>query len=141
MRSLFLVVIQFSSVLVIVLFGTFPVTFVPLAILGMGMILGVAAIITMQLDNLRIFPEPKKNIRLVTSGPYRFIRHPMYTSVLLMTIAFIVESPTALLTLTWLILLSVLLGKISIEERLLPQILPDYIQYQRKSWKLIPYFF
>jgi protein-S-isoprenylcysteine O-methyltransferase Ste14 len=95
----------------------------------------------MQFDNLRIFPEPKKDIRLVTSGPYRYIRHPMYTSVLLMMIAFVIQSPSLENILLWLLLLTVLLAKIKIEERLIPLHIPEYILYQQRSWKLIPFIF
>jgi len=33
-------------------------------------------------SNLSPFPRPKKNINLVTTGIYRFMRHPMYYSLI-----------------------------------------------------------
>jgi protein-S-isoprenylcysteine O-methyltransferase Ste14 len=133
-----LVVLQFSAILAIVLVCPFPRTLSALAVLTAGSALGIASIITMKLDNLRIFPEPKQDIRLVTSGPYRFIRHPMYTSVLLMMISFVVQAPSLETIILWLLLLTVLLAKIRIEERLIPLHFPEYILYQQRTWKLIP---
>jgi protein-S-isoprenylcysteine O-methyltransferase Ste14 len=141
MNSKVLVGVQFSMIFLIIMVGTFPATIFTIVILAGGLLLGSAAILTMRFDNLRIFPEPKKDIRLVTTGPYRILRHPMYTSVLLITASFVAEVPTLLLCAFWLILLSALMGKVQIEEKLLPQHLPDYTEYQKRTWKLIPFIF
>lgn len=141
MKSSILVTIQISSILAIIVFGTFPSSAASVLLLSVGSLLGITSLFIMQFDNLRIFPEPKKDIRLVTSGPYKYLRHPMYTSVLLIAASFIIDAPSVALSILWLALLGALLGKISIEERLLPLMLPEYILYQQKTWKLIPFIF
>ncbi|MBI2428122.1 MAG: isoprenylcysteine carboxylmethyltransferase family protein [Ignavibacteriales bacterium] len=141
MNSLLLVVIQFSMIAMIVAVGKFPDTIVTMVLFTAGIILGITSILFMRLDNLRIFPEPKKDIRLVTTGPYRILRHPMYTSVLLFAASFIADSPSYFPYILWFILLCVLMGKIYIEERLLPQHLPEYADYKKRTWRLIPFIY
>jgi protein-S-isoprenylcysteine O-methyltransferase Ste14 len=40
-------------------------------------------------------PDLKANSILVTSGPYKFIRHPMYAAVLLITLAVVLNHLTS----------------------------------------------
>ena len=141
MNSLVLVSIQFSMILLIAAVGRFPETVFTMLLFIAGILLGVMSILFMRFDNLRIFPEPKKDIRLVTAGPYKILRHPMYTSVLFLSASFIAESQSVFPYIFWFILLGVLMAKIRIEERLLPKYFPEYSEYQKRTWKLIPYLF
>ncbi len=141
MRSIILVIIQFTSIACIVALGTFPSSFPALMLLFTGLLLGAVSISIMNFDNLRIRPEPKENVRFITAGPYRIIRHPMYTSVMLLSLAFMIEDPTFMLGILFLILLFVLWQKILIEEKMLSAIFPEYTEYQKKTYRLIPFIF
>lgn len=77
---------------------------------------------------------------LVEAGPYRVIRHPGYTGALLMWIGLALTSRSAPATL----LVPGLMGwayqrRITAEERLLHQALPDYGSYTHRTKKLIPF--
>lgn len=141
MRSRILVGIQFSAIAAIAALGTIPVTPFSFLLCAFGVLLGLVSIIIMNFDNLRIRPEPKENIRLVTAGPYRIIRHPMYISVLLFSLSFIVDDPTVLLGALFIVLFIALLAKMRIEERMLPEIFPEYRDYAKRTNRLIPYIF
>lgn len=141
MRSRILVGIQFSAVTAIAALGTTPGTPLSLFLCGFGILFGVVSIIIMNFDNLRIRPEPKENIRFITAGPYRIIRHPMYTSVLLFSLSFIIDHPTVPLGMMFVILFFALWEKIKIEEKLLPEIFPEYREYAKRTYRLIPYIF
>lgn len=141
MNSMVLVLVQFSMITLIVAIGKFPQTISTMVLFAAGVVLGIVSILYMGFNNLRIFPEPKKNIRLVTTGPYKILRHPMYTSVLLLTASYIAESVSYIPFIFWTILLGVLMAKIRIEERLLPKHLPQYVDYKKRTWKLVPFLF
>lgn len=87
----------------------------------------------------RISPDPTGHSRLVVTGPYRWIRHPMYTSILLVVAPPLLESAAAVPLLGLLLLVAVLLAKSSLEERLLTQRFPEYTAYRERTWRLVPY--
>ena len=88
--------------------------------------------------NFNIRPEPRDSGRLVTGGPYRRMRHPMYSSLLLMMAAVAVSAADLPRLGAWVALLLVLQGKSSMEERLLLRRWPEYAAYRERSWKFIP---
>ncbi|MFA6494902.1 MAG: isoprenylcysteine carboxylmethyltransferase family protein [Candidatus Paceibacterota bacterium] len=84
-------------------------------------------------------PTLKENHELVTSGPYRFVRHPIYTGMLLamvgtgLTVGYI-----------WLIPLvigvMVFVRRISVEEQMMTEQFPDtYPEYKKRTKALIPF--
>ena len=89
--------------------------------------------------NFNIRPTPRQGGTLITSGPYRWIRHPMYTSVLLAAAAAAWNSFETADTLLWLALLGVLLAKATIEERALVRRFPDYQDYRVRTTRFVPW--
>jgi protein-S-isoprenylcysteine O-methyltransferase Ste14 len=76
---------------------------------------------------------------LVTTGPYRYLRHPIYASVLLFFVAAVI-SHFSLINL--LLAAGAALGaalRICTEERLLLELYPDYRQYAARTRRIIPY--
>lgn len=92
-----------------------------------------------RMGNFNIHPAPKLGGVLVTSGPYRWIRHPMYTTVLLGAAALGWMSDTALAWPVWVALALVLLFKLTMEERWLQERYPNYDAYKRVSKRLLPW--
>ena len=104
-----------------------------------GGFLGVWAIWTMKLRNLSALPDIKSHSPLQTGGPYRWIRHPMYTALLLLMLALVCEEFSYWRGLMWVLLLVDLFLKLRYEEVLLAKNFPEYAEYQQHTHKLIPW--
>lgn len=78
---------------------------------------------------------------LVTSGPYRFIRHPIYTAILLFVWVGIVSQGSLLSILTGIVATAATVVRIGAEERLVEDAYPEYAEYARRTKRLIPFVF
>lgn len=85
-------------------------------------------------------PSVQEGHELVTSGPYRFVRHPIYTGMALALIG----SAFAVGQLSWLIiyvaLIVMFIWRIHVEERFMTETFPDqYPEYKKRTKALIPF--
>ena len=78
---------------------------------------------------------------LVTTGPYRFIRHPIYAALCLFTWAGLVAHWSWKAGLFGLLILAGSLLRIFCEEKLISARYPEYKQYALGTWRMIPYVF
>lgn len=88
--------------------------------------------------NFNIRPEPKASARLVTSGPYRHVRNPMYSALLLFAAAEVLAYRDPWKIACWIALALVLLAKSMLEERGLRALFPEYAAYARRVRRFIP---
>jgi protein-S-isoprenylcysteine O-methyltransferase Ste14 len=115
-----------------------PIVGAVLTCLG-GLLMGAAALNLGA--SLTPWPRPRESTTLVTTGPYRLVRHPIYGGGLLAALgwALVVQS---FLTLGYVGLLLVLMDlKSRREERWLLEKFPEYREYQRRVSKLIPFVY
>jgi protein-S-isoprenylcysteine O-methyltransferase Ste14 len=106
-----------------------------------GLALGFWAVVTMKLDNLSVTPDVKQDARFVVAGPYKVIRHPMYSAVLLTFLPFVLDRPSLFLSIVFLSLLTTLVIKLNYEESLLKNHFKEYEEYTKHSWRLIPFIY
>jgi len=79
---------------------------------------------------------------LVRTGPYRFLRHPIYTAMLGMFLSTAIASSQYHALLGFGILLLAYLRKIRLEEEILQQTFgAEYGIYRRGTWALVPLVF
>jgi len=82
--------------------------------------------------NLSPFPRPIKNSNLVTKGIYRFTRHPMYYSLIFISLGvFITKFSIYYLFLSTSLILIIKL-KIALEEQYLKNKFKNYLLYKNK---------
>ena len=78
---------------------------------------------------------------LVTTGPYRFMRHPIYSAVCWFGWAGVVAHRTPEALLLGVLLFAGALGRMLCEERLVAQTYPAYRDYARVTKRMFPYVF
>lgn len=83
-------------------------------------------------------PVPIENAGLRTDGLYRFVRHPIYSGVLLGGVGVVLCGPSVWRGAWWLVLAVVLVGKSAWEERMLAEQYPDYPAYAERTGRLVP---
>jgi protein-S-isoprenylcysteine O-methyltransferase Ste14 len=139
-----LVVLQFGLLLFLTLMAasrTLRGEWSPLSLglAGLSVALVVWTLAHNRLGNFNIHPAPKVNGTLVTSGPYRRIRHPMYTAVMLGGAALAGAAEPAWAWLVWAALVGVLWAKARLEELWLRERYPHYAAYCQSSQRFIPW--
>jgi protein-S-isoprenylcysteine O-methyltransferase Ste14 len=76
---------------------------------------------------------------LVTTGPYRYVRHPIYTSILLFAVGSLVGNPSwPAGGLVFVIVLGAV-ARIRLEERFLLARYPEYAAYAARTKRMVPY--
>ncbi len=137
-----LVVLQFLLIALIIYAGRMNIwsSWQLIAILT-GFAIAAWAIISMRKSKLRVSPVPDPHATLVTSGIYKWIRHPMYLSVILITAGFTGNQSGVYRQLIFILLVAVLIFKSIFEERLLQKQFPQYQEYCKSTYRLVPYIF
>ncbi|MGA3145773.1 MAG: isoprenylcysteine carboxylmethyltransferase family protein, partial [Verrucomicrobiota bacterium] len=84
----------------------------------------------------------KENHELIVRGPYRFVRHPIYTGILLMILGTAIISGRAVAFLALIIGFLIYWQRLRQEEALLTKHFPEtYPGYKSRTKALIPFLF
>lgn len=105
-----------------------------------GIIILIMAILKLN-KNLTAFPTPKTDGQLISDGLYRYIRHPIYTGIILFVFSYAIyrESFWKILIATCLLILFYF--KTEFEEKQLKNKFEDYESYQKKTGRFFPKIF
>ena len=79
--------------------------------------------------NLSPFPRPIKNSDLVTTGIYRFTRHPMYYSLIFISFGVFIIKPSIYYLFLSICLFLIIKFKIALEEQYLNNKFKNYLLY------------
>jgi protein-S-isoprenylcysteine O-methyltransferase Ste14 len=109
-----------------------------LACITAGVALGLWALTANRPGNFNIRPQPREGGRLIEQGPYRWIRHPMYSALLLagLGVAWLAGSAIAWTALAALAV--VLLLKARIEEAAMSRAHAGYVAYRQRTKRFVP---
>jgi protein-S-isoprenylcysteine O-methyltransferase Ste14 len=83
-----------------------------------------------------LFPEARG---LVTSGPYRLVRHPVYLGEIISAAGLLLVKPNAVMVLIFVVFVGLQYWRAVFEERALSRVFPrEYATYARRVPQLIP---
>ncbi len=133
---------QFGGILFMLFTGpVFTSEPILLAVEIMGIVLAIWAVLVMKLGNINIVPELKHKARLVKSGPYAFIRHPMYLATIIVFTALLISKYSIFRLIAYLIIWTDLVLKLNYEEKVLNKAFSEYSEYQKKTYRIIPFIY
>ena len=141
LKSLVLIVIQIICIVYLGLSGNLlPENIIIRIVMALASMIAMWAIMIMNVK-FNVAPDVIKNARLIRSGPYKLIRHPMYLSVLIITICWLIDYFTFIRMSVTLILFITMISKIKHEEGLLKEAFPEYESYISQTKRLIPFIY
>lgn len=139
-----LVTAQFGLLLALLLLPPWPwraavaATAAGLLLLLAAALLGIWTLRHNRPGNFNVQPTPRARAQLITGGPYGYIRHPMYLTVLLGALGLALAAGGTPRLLAALALWPVLAAKAMLEERLLLARWPEYAAYRARTRHLLP---
>ncbi len=110
---------------------------VAVATLALGVGLGLWAALRLG-RGLTPSPLPNGAVDLVTRGPYRWVRHPMYTAVMLIVAGVAIRSGSYLVVVEAVALAALFNVKARWEERRLVETFPGYRDYRKSTGRFLP---
>lgn len=139
MQGILLVATQFLLIALLAWPFSAPVWIVPSLLLVLPAVFLAGWTLTCNRPgNFNIRPELKKGAQLITTGPYAFVRHPMYVCVLWFGLVAALLYASVFKLLMLLLLYIVLWMKAGLEEKALRVQFPDYANYAAAVGRFLP---
>jgi protein-S-isoprenylcysteine O-methyltransferase Ste14 len=119
--------------------GVFSTFFVGLSLVSMFLGFVILALSALALGkSLTAHPMPSKNAVLVTDGLYRFVKHPIYSGLILLAFGLTIAGGFFPHVLFFIALVLLLNYKASFEEKLLASTYAGYAEYSKITGRFIP---
>lgn len=140
MKGKILVFVQFGCITGLLIFTRwFSLPWWSYLLLALSWALAMWAMVVMKFGNFNVVPSPVENGRMITQGPYRLIRHPMYASIFIFATALLAGQFDYLKLIISLVLVAGLVIKMLYEERMLCNHYPGYRAYMKHTKRVIPF--
>ncbi len=138
-RSLILVFGQFGSITVLLFVGGWQLPWWSWALFTLGLVVFAWAVVSLGGNNFTIMPEPRAANTFSQRGIYRWLRHPMYTAVLLCGVSVSFGAPNILRWIALGVCAVVLVVKVHYEEALLTARHTGYSERMKGVARLCPW--
>lgn len=140
-KSALFLIIQFLCIIIIGFTGKLlPENFILISVLILSLLLVFWSMIIMKF-HFNGAPEVLPDVTLKTSGPYKLIRHPMYTSLLGLGAVWIINDFSISRLVIYIVMFVDLLFKLHYEEKFLTEKFPEYSEYKKQTKKIIPFIY
>ena len=140
MKGKILVTIQFSCLALLLILTNWPsLPWWAILLIMMSGILAFWAMAAMKPGNFNVVPTPVEAGLLVTRGPYKVIRHPMYTSIFIFATALLAGQFDYWKLVISVVLLTGLVVKMYYEENLLLNHFTGYEAYMKRTKRVVPF--
>lgn len=126
----------------IILLPYAPVTYAGIVLFAAGITLRYWGILELGKQFTRDV-QVRAEDRIVSSGPFRILRHPLYTGLLLIVLGFsLYMNSIAGFLIVWVVFLPFLLRRIRLEEEMLKQGFgKEYESWMKTRYRLLPYIY
>lgn len=131
-------------VCLLIIFSTapfFPQDIVFSIIEVFGFFIALWTIWTIRIEKFSLSLKLPKTYRFVAKGVFKYVRFPLVTAVILITLPLIVSYYSMVRLVVWLILCSVSMIYIFYKDNLLSKKYNDYSLYKQKTYRIIPFLF
>jgi protein-S-isoprenylcysteine O-methyltransferase Ste14 len=132
------IVLVVAVVTLVLTRGLFSVSPVVIVIQILAACLMIWARVTFGLRSFHAAANPTKG-GLVTTGPYHYIRHPIYSAVLIFCSAGVIANLSVVHVLLGVVIVAGTATRILCEERLVLEKYPEYADYAKKTRRIIPH--
>ena len=102
-----------------------------------GLAVGLWAILYLG-RGLTPLPLPNGQVDVVSDGPYRLVRHPMYLAVMLFALALTLRSGSLVVVAEFVLLVALFAFKARWEEAQLEEAMPEYAAYRATTPRFVP---
>ncbi|NBC57151.1 MAG: DUF1295 domain-containing protein [Bacteroidetes bacterium] len=108
--------------------------------LALASVIFVLSILVLN-TNLSPFPSPKTDSKLITHGIFKYVRHPIYTSIMLGLLSWSLYKNSFFQLCITLILIVLFYFKSKYEEAQLQHKFPNYKRYKQNTGRFLPKLF
>jgi len=111
--------------------------YVLLCLVVLGWLVVLLGILSLN-ANFSPFPTPKSNASLISHGIYKYVRHPVYSGIILSLFAYGLFSNSVFRLVMTIALMAVFYLKTNLEEKLLLARFSEYKDYMRLTGRFFP---
>jgi protein-S-isoprenylcysteine O-methyltransferase Ste14 len=114
---------------------TAPERTMPAFIIGqVGLVLAIISLLSLG-RFFGVFPEARG---LVRHGPYRYVRHPLYLAEIIASVGIVLPILSIWSVGLFVVFVALQYARAILEERALTATIPEYADYARHTWRIIP---
>lgn len=119
----------------------FPQSLVLSIIEVFGLFIALWTFWTIKVNKFSLSFSLPKTYRFVAKGIYKYVRFPLITAIILITVPLVISYYSMMRVIVWLTLCAVSIIYVIYKDNLLLKNYNDYSLYKQKTYRIIPFLF